>query len=443
MTSINFCFEVHQPRRLKWFWPDTTRNVKGKDLEKYYFDDDENEIIFKRVAEKCYFPTNTLFLNLIDKFKNQKKKFKITYSLTGTFLEQCEKYNKNLLETFKQLAETGCVEFLDETYYHSLCGLFADKENFIEEVKMHNKLMKEILNYSPKIFRNTELLYNNNIAKTVEDLGYKGIFAEGIERILDYWRSQNFLYKAKDLNLRVFLRNYRLSDDIAFRFSFKEWNEFPLTSDKYAIWLSKTNGEIINLYMDYETFGEHQWKETGIFEFLKYLPEEIFKYENLEFSTPSECIEKYKPVGEIDVPWHRTISWADSERDHTAWLGNHNQLLCFSNIQRLYYFTEKIENKDTKEIYKRILRFLTTSDHFHYMSTKNISDQAIHNYFSNRNNPYDAAMNFLSIISDLGEKILLELIDEKEKEIEISNKKIYEKRNEHEERRIEEIFILK
>ncbi|MFN3528021.1 MAG: polysaccharide deacetylase family protein, partial [Candidatus Altarchaeaceae archaeon] len=203
MPSINFCFEVHQPRRLKWFWPDTTRDIKGKDLEKFYFDDEENEKIFKKVSEKCYFPANTLMLELIDKFKNQKKKFKITYSITGTFLEQCEKYNKDLLETFKQLSKTGCVEFLDETYYHSLSGLFANKENFIEEIKLHNNIIKEILNYSPKIFVNTEMLYNNDIAKIVENLGYKGIFTEGIEWILDYWKSPNFLYKCKGTNLRL------------------------------------------------------------------------------------------------------------------------------------------------------------------------------------------------------------------------------------------------
>lgn len=445
MPSINLCFEVHQPRRLKWFWPDTARDAKGKDLEKFYFDDEENEKIFKKVAEKCYFPTNTLMLNLIDKFKNQKKKFKVTYSITGTFLEQCEKYSKDLMETFKQLSKSNCVEFLDETYYHSLSSLFLNKENFIEEIKMHNKVMKEILNYSPKIFRNTEMLYNNDIAKIVENLGYNGIFTEGIEWILDYWKSPNFLYKAKDLNLKIFLRNYRLSDDIAFRFSFREWNEFPLTADKYARWLSNTNGEMINLFMDYETFGEHQWKETGIFEFLKFLPEEILKYENLEFSLPSECIEKYNVVGEIDVPWYRTISWADSERDHTAWLGNHNQLLCFSEIQRLYYLIEKIKNEETRKIYKRILRFFTTSDHFHYMSTKNVHDQAIHNYFSNRNNAYDAAINFLALISDLKEKILLEIVEEakgEKTEIKDMESKITKDKSEKEEKK-DKIFLFR
>jgi len=419
MPSVVFCFEVHQPRRLKWFWPDSARDENIENMEKFYYDDEENRKIFERVSKKCYWRTNKILIDLIDKFKGEKKKFKISFSITGTWIEQCEKYDKDLIETFRQMAKSGCVEFLDETYYHSLAGLFGNKEEFREEVKMHKKLMEEVLNFTPEIFRNTELLFNNEIAKEVEDLGYKGIFAEGIERILN-GRSPNFVYKSKgDLKhkgIYVLLRNYRLSDDIAFRFSWREWDKFPLTADKYAEWLSKTDGEVINLFMDYETFGEHQWKETGIFEFLKFLPYEILKHENLEFLTPSEAIEKYKDTSKndkiIDVPWHETISWADTERDHSAWLGNHNQLLCFSEIQRVAYLMNKISDENIKEKFKKIWRYLLTSDHFHYLSTKNIADQAIHNYFSNRTNPYDAAVNLMAIIYDLKEKILIELINE-------------------------------
>jgi len=421
MASIVFCFEVHQPRRLKWFWPDSVRNEKVENMEKFYYDDDENRKIFEKVAKKCYWPTNKILLGLADKFKNQNKKFKIAFSITGTWLEQCEKYEPVLIDTFKQMAESGCVEFLDETYYHSLAGLFADKSEFREEVIEHRKAMKEILNFSPKVFRNTELLYNNEIAKEVENLGYKGIFTEGIERILN-GRSPNFIYRAKSeksdkSNLVVLLKNYKLSDDIAFRFSWRSWNEFPLTADKYAKWLSGCQGDVINLYMDYETFGEHQWAETGIFEFLKFLPDEILKHENLDFLTPYEAIERYKntDVGEgnlIDVPWDKTISWADTERDHSAWLGNHNQQLCFSEVQRIAYLIEKISDEAAKIKFKKIWRYLLTSDHYHYMSTKNIADQEIHNYFSNRTNAYDAAVNLMSIISDLKEKILIQLINE-------------------------------
>jgi len=424
MGAIVLYFEVHQPRRLKWFWPDAVRDEKVENLEKFYYDDDENRKIFERVAKKCYWKTNKILLGLIDKFKAQNKKFKITFSITGTWLEQCEKYDKELIETFRQMAESNCVEFLDETYYHSLAGLFADKSEFREEVKEHRNAMKEILNFYPAVFRNTELLYNNEIAKEVENLGYKGIFTEGIERILN-GRSPNFIYRAKTKQnnkpdksgIAVLLRNYRLSDDIAFRFSWRNWNEFPLTADKYAKWISKTEGDVINLCMDYETFGEHQWEETGMFEFLKFLPDEILKYENLNFLTPSEAIEKYKSRNAkedyvIDVPWDKTISWADTERDHSAWLGNHQQLLCFSELQRVAYLSNKISDEAIKAKFKKRWRYLLTSDHFHYMSTKNINDQEIHNYFSNRTNAYDAAVNFMSIISDLKEKVLIELVNE-------------------------------
>ncbi len=425
MASIVFYFEVHQPRRLKWFWPDSVRNENVKNIEKFYYDDDDNKKIFEKVAKKCYWPTNKILLGLIDKFKNQNKRFKIAFSITGTWLEQCEKYEPALLDTFKQMAESGCVEFLDETYYHSLAGLFADKSEFREEVKLHRNAMKEILNFSPKVFRNTELLYNNEIAKEVENLGYAGIFTEGIERILG-GRSPNFIYNAKTdksndksnkSNLAVLLKNYKMSDDIAFRFSWRNWNEFPLTADKYARWLSASEGKVINLCMDYETFGEHQWAETGIFEFLKFLPDEILKHENLDFLTPTDTISKYKntDVNEgkiIDVPWDKTISWADTERDHSAWLGNHNQLLCFSEVQRIAYLIGKISDESAKLEFKKIWRYLLTSDHYHYMSTKNIADQEIHNYFSNRTNAYDAAVNLMSIISDLKEKILIQLLNE-------------------------------
>lgn len=439
MASIVFYFEVHQPRRIKWFWPDSARDEKVENLEKFYYDDDENRKIFEKVAKKCYWNTNKILLNLIDKFKNQNKKFKIAFSITGVWLEQCEKYDKDLIETFRQMAESGCVEFLDETYYHSLSGLFADKSEFREEVKLHRNAMKEILNFSPTVFRNTELLYNNEIAKEVENMGYRGIFTEGIERILN-GRSPNFIYKAKTdkSNLAVLLKNYKLSDDIAFRFSWRTWNEFPLTADKYAKWLSACEGDVLNLCMDYETFGEHQWEETGIFEFLKYLPDEILKYENMEFLTPTEAISKHKNRGNegnnegnkegniIDIPWDKTISWADTERDHSAWLGNHNQLLCFSEVQRIAYLSDKISDESKKAKFKKIWRYLLTSDHYHYMSTKNIADQEIHNYFSNRTNAYDAAVNLMSIISDLKEKILIELLSEAKYEKVLLEKEITE-----------------
>jgi alpha-amylase len=252
-------------------------------------------------------------------------------------------FNKDILESFKQLAESGCVEFLGETYYHSLASLFESKDEFIEQVNQHSQIVKDLLGFKPSTFVNTEMIYNNLIAKTVEDLGFKAVFTEGIEKILG-WRSPNFVYLRKncfpnepsaDKKIKVLLRNYRLSDDIGYRFSAKDWNEWPLTADKYAAWLNATPGHCINLFIDYETFGEHQWTESGIFWFLKALPHMVFKYGNLEFSTPSETVEKYQPVGDIDVFEFSTISWADMERDVSAWLGNKMQQICFEELKQI------------------------------------------------------------------------------------------------------------
>ena len=319
MASISLNFQVHQPFRLATFQPNG--NISNKEIFFHYFNHGLDKWVFDRVASRCYFPTNSIILELIDKLKHEKKKFKVSFSITGVFLELCEMFNKDLLESFKQLAESKCVEFLGETYYHSLASLFEDKSEFIEQVKMHSQTIKDLLGFKPRIFVNTEMIYNNLIAKVVEDLGFKAIFTEGTERILG-WRSPNYVYVRKfcfpgdprpEKRIRVLLRNYRLSDDIGYRFSAKNWDQWPLTADKFAAWLSATPGQCINLFMDYETFGEHQWPESGIFWFLRALPFEVLKYDNLEFLTPSEIIERYEPVGEIDVFEFSTVSWADME----------------------------------------------------------------------------------------------------------------------------------
>ncbi len=350
MTSVSLNFQVHQPFRLATFQPNG--NISNSQIFDHYFNHGLDKWIFDRVSSRCYFPANTTILELIDEFKKEKKKFKVSYSITGVFLELCERYNKDLIETFKQLAETKCVEFIGETYYHSLASLFDDKTEFIEQVNMHRQIIKDLLGFKPKVFVNTEMIYNNLIAKVVEDLGFKGIFTEGTERILG-WRNANYVYVRKfcfpgdprpEKRIRVLLRNYRLSDDIGYRFSAKDWNEWPLTADKYAAWLSATPGQCINLFMDYETFGEHQWPESGIFWFLKALPSEVLKYENLEFCTPSEIIKKYEPVGEIDVFELSTISWADMERDVSAWIGNRMQQVCFEELKNLEKHVKKLNN---------------------------------------------------------------------------------------------------
>jgi len=412
MTSINVCFQVHQPFRLNTFQVDG--NIANQSVFSHYFNHGLNKWIFERVANKCYLPANFNLLEVIDSLKKEKKKFKVTFSITGSFLELCEMFDKDVLDSFKQLAETGCVEFLGETYYHSLASLFESKEEFIEQVEMHSQAIKDLFNFKPKVFVNTELIYNNLIAKTVEDLGFKGIFTEGAERILG-WRSPNYVYTRKlcfpnesprDKRIRVLLRNYRLSDDIGYRFSAKDWDEWPLTADKYALWLAVTPGQCVNLFMDYETFGEHHWQESGILWFLKSLPSEILKHENLEFTTPSETIKNNDPVGELDVFEFSTTSWADIERDVSAWLGNRMQQICFEEIKNLEKPVKKLDDEELKKIW----RMLQISDHLYYICTKWWNDGDVHKYFSCFPTPQDGFTNFMGVVSDLKARITTELM---------------------------------
>src|SRR4030066_1287382 len=339
MTDVGFVFEVHQPHRLRrnLFWEGKVfRRLSKDELFDYYFDTEVDREIFKRAARKCYFPSNQIILDVIDRYKHEKRQVKVSFSVSGVFLEQCEMFDKDLLETFRQLAETGCVEFLNQTYYHSISSLYPEKEEFIEQVKMHWQTVKSLLGYAPKVLENTELLYNNSIAKIVENLGYKGIFTEGVEKILG-GKSPNYLYTPKGCkNIRMLLRNYKLTDDIGFRFSARWWSEWPLTADKYAHWLADTKGDCINIFPDYETFGEHHWPETGIHDFLKHLPEEILKWGNLQMATPSEVVEKHGSAGEIDVPEKGgTVSWADIERDSRGGLGNAMKWAYYTRLRTL------------------------------------------------------------------------------------------------------------
>ena len=361
-----------------------------------YFDNEKNKEIFNRVADKCYIPTNALLLELIDRYGSR---FKLSFSLTGTFLEQAALYRPDVLESFRALSETGCVDFLNETYYHSLSSLFQDKTEFLEQVRMHSAELKRLFGIEADVFRNTEALFSNEIAKFVEDLGYLGIIGEGHERVLG-WRSPNYVYSVKGCRrIKALLRNYRLSDDISYRFSATWWSEYPLTADKYARWLSATPGRCINIFMDYETFGEHQWKETGIFEFLRHLPGEVLRYEHLEFRTPNEVIREQEPVGEIDVPY--LLSWADIERDASAWLGNQMQRACFNYLQRLE--KEVREAGDAELLH--VWRLLQNSDHLYYLCTKSWADGDVHKYFSPFPTPYDAFINYMNILHDFKHRL--------------------------------------
>jgi alpha-amylase len=394
MTSICLYFQVHQPIRLKHF---STVNIGRKnDALNTYFNHDLNRGIFQKVAKKCYLPTNQLLLDLINEYHG---KFRLSFSMTGTFLDTCERYMPKVLESFKQLFDTGAVDFLDETYYHSLASLYHNLDEFKEQITMHQQKMKQLLNYQPSVFRNTEVIYDNRIAKTIATMGYKGIITEGTEKILGS-RSPNYLYTPKNGSLKVLLRNYRLSDDVGFRFSNHDWNEYPLTATKYAQWIADSPGDIINLFMDYETFGEHQWRETGILEFLRYLPKEILHYPHLDFVTVSEAVQRYTPVGSIDVP--QAISWADEARDVSTWLGNDMQIVCFTLLQEI----GKLAKKNKKEDLLHAWRLLQTSDHLYYLSTKGLNDEAVHTYFRPYDSAHEAFNNYLNILQDLRYKLI-------------------------------------
>jgi len=410
LTDIVFVFEVHQPFRIKksFFWEDRIfKRVNKEEFFDYYFDDEANREVFERAGKKCYFPSNSILLETIDKHKHEKKRVKVSFSLSGIFLEQCERYNKDLLETFKQLAETGCVEYLSQTYFHSLSSLYPEKEEFIEQIKLHQQITRDLLGQTPIVFENTELLYNNAVARTIEKLGYKGIYTEGVERIL-HGKSPNFLYSPKDSKrLKILLRNYKLTDDIGFRFSAKWWNEWPLTADKYASWLAAAPGNCVNIFPDYETFGEHHWPETGIHDFLKYLPEEILRWWNLHMATPSEVAEKYPSAGEIDVQeLGGTVSWADLERDASCWLGNTMQWAYYTTLRRLEPFVKEAHDK----IMLKTWRYFQTSDHLYYMFTAGGSPGEVHSYFSPFGTPIDAFVTAQAAILDFENRVRLATI---------------------------------
>ena len=385
MKDICLYFQVHQPYRLKKYKVFDIGNNHD------YFDEDLNKKIMRKVAKKCYLPTNELMYNLI---KKHKGKFKISYSITGVAIEQFKKYSPEVLDSFIKLNKTGCVEFLNETYYHSLAFLYSEDE-FIQQVKMHKKLIKDIFKQTPKVFRNTELIFNNHLAILIKELGYKAILTEGADHVLDN-KSPNLVYNTIN-GLKLLLKNYKLSDDIAFRFSNKKWKDWPLTINKFSDWITNSNGDHVNLFMDYETFGEHQWIETGIFKFMEKLPDKLIK-NNMSFVTPSSLI-KNKTVEELDI--HHPISWADMERDLSAWLGNKMQKAAIKEIYELENAIKKSNDIKLIEDWRR----LQTSDHFYYMCTKYFGDGDVHKYFNPYDTPYDSYMSFMNILNDIVKRL--------------------------------------
>lgn len=388
--AIVLYLHVHQPYRIRHYTIFDAGNAH--DYFSAPFEAREsNEKVIRKIAEKSYLPTNRVLKELLEKHPE----FKVSLSITGTILEQMQEWVPEVLESFKDLVKTGRVEIVGETYYHSLAFFYSRKE-FEHQVAMHRQKVQEIFGQTPKVFRNTEFAYNNDLAYWADQAGYKGILAEGWDPVLG-WRSPNFVYRpAFTENIRLLMKNYRLSDDIAFRFSNRGWSEWPLDADKYTKWLEQIGDATnINLFMDYETFGEHQWEDTGIFEFLRHLPQEWLKGQGNTFMTVSEAIDAFEPVDKIDMP--NTVTWADSERDLTAWLGNKMQ---HESITALYNLEEKI--LDTKDVHLIAdWRKLTTSDHFYYMCTKWFSDGDVHAYFSPYESPYEAYMNFMNAWHDL------------------------------------------
>jgi alpha-amylase len=386
MRSLCFYFQVHQPVRLK------TYRFFDIGRDHYYYDDYLNRSIIRRVAGKCYLPANKVMRSIIKEYGSS---FKISYSLSGPVLEQFEAVAPEVIESFQKLAETGSVEFLTETYAHSLASL-KSKEEFTEQVTLHSHTIERLFGQKPKTFRNTELIYSDAIGETVSEMGFDIMLTEGAKHILG-WKSPNYMYcSARNPKLKLLLRNFRLSDDISFRFSLQSWSEWPLTASKFARWLNNLpeQEEVVNIFIDYETFGEHQWKETGIFEFLRDLPRKVFAKTDFKFNTPSELSEKLQPVAAIHVPF--PISWADEERDITAWLGNELQDAAFNS---LYAIEERVKQTNNPSLI-RDWHYLQSSDHFYYMCTKWFSDGEVHKYFNPYSTPYESFINYMNVMSD-------------------------------------------
>ena len=382
--SICLYFQVHQPTRLRLY---RFFDI-GKDS--HYYDDFADRTILQRIARRCYLPMNKLLLDLIEKHKGD---FKVTFSITGSALEQFDRYEPEVIDSFRKLADTGCVEFLAETYYHSLASL-ASASEFKHQVEKHSKAIEDHFGVKPTAFRNTELIYSDAIGKQVYDLGFKTMLTEGAKHILG-WKSPDYIYTDPlQKHLKLLLRNYTLSDDIAFRFSDKGWKDWPLTGEKFLSCLKAADGDIVNLFMDYETFGEHQKEASGIFEFMRYMPEALLGDGSFEFTTPTLAARKLKAIAEIEVP--DAISWADEERDITAWLGNELQQDAYN---KLYEQTEKLSLVNDPVLWEDF-GHLQESDHFYYMSTKFFSDGEVHSYFNPYNTPYEAFINYMNALSD-------------------------------------------
>lgn len=398
MLNIIFYFQVHQPFRLRHY------NVLDIGQGTPMFDDKLNCEVMKKVAQKCYLPTNALLLKLI---KEHEGRFKVAFSITGTAIEQFKLYSPETLDSFKALVDTGCVEILGETYYHSLSFMY-DSNEFLDQVHMHRDLMMQEFSYPTETFRNTELIYQDRLSDLIFEIeGFKTILTEGVDRILQ-WRSPLYAYKNYSKRINLLLKYYQLADDIAFRFSNRDWPEYPLTVNKFVKWIdkltlneSKGRNQFLNLFMDYETFGEHQWAESGIFEFMRHFPAAVLKHEHLGFAHPKDAtsLSNYQ---QESISFPEAVSWADEERDLSAWLENDMQ---HNAIETLYELIDRIKIKGDEKLLT-IARLLSTSDHFYYMCAKYFQDGDVHKYFSPYDSPDQAYIYFINALAELEEKLL-------------------------------------
>lgn len=389
MKSICFYFQVHQPYRVKKY---RVFDI-GNDPE-YFNDRSESNLnnrrIVEKVAQKNYIPATRLLIDLLRKHPEMR----ISFSFSGVALEQFERFTPEVIDLFKELVDTGRVEVLGETYYHSLAFFYSQPE-FERQVTKHRETVRRIFGVWPRVFRNTELSYRNDLGQWADKNGYSAILAEGWDPILG-WRSPNYVYRPVGANnTKLLLKNYRLSDDVAFRFSSRGWSEWPLTAEKFAHWVGVAEGDTVNLFMDYETFGEHQWEDTGIFHFLAQLPHELSKNPGLRFATPSEVAHGYDAREEVDMP--HAVTWADTDRDLTAWTGNPMQR---SALDAIYALEEQVLLANDLKLLED-WRKLQTSDHFYYMCTKWFQDGDVHAYFSPYESPYDAHIAYMNALSDL------------------------------------------
>ena len=391
MASVCIYFQLHKPYRL--------RRYSVFDTDRAYFDRDRDAQLIQQTAESGYLPATKLLLEMVRQNEGQ---FRFAYSITGTAIEHFKNYCPEMIGLLEKLAETGCVEFLGETYYHSLTFLYS-RDEFKAQVDLHADLMKNLFGVTPRVFRNTELIYSNELATHIRNMGHhQGILAEGADHVLGY-RSPNYLYTAPGVpEIKLLLKNYRLSDDISLRFSNERWNEWPLTADKFSRWINQINGDgyVCNLFIEYETLGYYHANETGIFEFLAALPKAVLDAGENDFKTPSQCIQSYDPIGEYDAP--HLVSWADTERDLSPWLGNAMQ----SNALHELYKSEAAVKKTNDDALYTDWRRLTASDHFYFMSTKYFTDGIAHKYFNPYESPYDAYINFMNVLDNIRTRVV-------------------------------------